>query len=194
MIPRESGTIGRQTLMGLLDRIHNFLARRQIRRLRSAGLVIGQNVHIGPMVFIDPTCCWLISIGDGSTLAPRVTILAHDASTKKHLGYTKVAAVAIGRDVFLGAGAIILPGVSIGDCAIVGAGSVVTKDVPAGAVAVGNPAAVVASVSELIEKHKSRLAASGASGDQPLSISHGLNQGQKEALRAELADRMGYVA
>jgi maltose O-acetyltransferase len=123
-----------------------------------------------------------------------VTILAHDASTKKHLGYTKVGRVAIGRDVFLGAGAIILPGVSIGDGAIVGAGSVVTKDIPAGAVAVGNPATIVASVSELIEKHKSRLAASGVYGEESLPISRGLNQGQKETLRAELADRMGYVA
>ena len=49
----------------------------------------------------------------------------------------------IGSDVWIGGGAIILPGVTIGDGAVIGAGSVVTKDVPAGVVAVGNPCRVV---------------------------------------------------
>jgi maltose O-acetyltransferase len=53
--------------------------------------------------------------------------------------------VRIGRHVWIGAGAIILPGVSIGDDALIGAGSVVTGDVPAGATAFGNPACVQAS-------------------------------------------------
>ena len=48
--------------------------------------------------------------------------------------------VSIGRNVWIGGGAIILPGITIGDDAIIGAGSVVTRDVPAGATAVGNPA------------------------------------------------------
>ena len=52
--------------------------------------------------------------------------------------------VRIGRNVWIGAGAIILPGVSIGDDALIGAGSVVTRDVPAGATAFGNPARVQA--------------------------------------------------
>jgi maltose O-acetyltransferase len=52
--------------------------------------------------------------------------------------------VHIGRNVWIGAGAIILPGVSIGDDALIGAGSVVTRDVPAGATAFGNPARVQA--------------------------------------------------
>jgi maltose O-acetyltransferase len=50
--------------------------------------------------------------------------------------------VRIGRNVWIGAGAIILPGVSVGDDALLGAGSVVTHDVPAGATAYGNPARV----------------------------------------------------
>ena len=53
--------------------------------------------------------------------------------------------VRIGRHVWIGAGAIILPGVSIGDDALIGAGSVVTRDVPAGAIALGNPARLQAS-------------------------------------------------
>jgi maltose O-acetyltransferase len=48
--------------------------------------------------------------------------------------------VRIGRNVWIGGGALILPGVSIGDDAVIGAGSVVTRDVPAGATAYGNPA------------------------------------------------------
>src|SRR3712207_8603225 len=70
-----------------------------------------------------------------STLFPYTTLfrsLAHDASTKLHLGYTKIGEVHIGRRVFLGAGAVVLPDVRIGDEAIVGTGSVVRKDVPSG--------------------------------------------------------------
>jgi maltose O-acetyltransferase len=53
--------------------------------------------------------------------------------------------VRIGSDVWIGGGAIVLPGVAIGDGAVIGAGSVVTRDVPAGATVVGNPARIIAS-------------------------------------------------
>ncbi len=57
-----------------------------------------------------------------------------------------VAPITIGDNVWLGGGAIVLPGVTIGDDSVIGAGAVVTKDVPAGLVAVGNPARVIRSV------------------------------------------------
>ncbi|MFC3816427.1 acyltransferase [Lysobacter sp. GCM10012299] len=79
---------------------------------------------------------WLIEIGDDVTLAPRVHVLAHDASTKRALGFTRIGRVRIGERVFVGAGSIILPGVSIGDDVIVRGGSFVTTDIPAGSVAV----------------------------------------------------------
>jgi len=54
------------------------------------GLIIGENVFINFGCIIDESFCWLISIGNNVTLAPNVHILAHDASTKKALGYTKI--------------------------------------------------------------------------------------------------------
>lgn len=87
---------------------------------------------------IDDAHCWLISIGNNVTLAPNVHILAHDASTKRELGYTIVKPVTIGNNVFVGAGTIILPGVTIGDNVIIGAGSVISKSIPSNSVAIGN--------------------------------------------------------
>ena len=82
------------------------------------------------IIMQKPSHCWLISIGDNVTLAPYSQILAHDASTYNFIKYTKISDVTIGNNVFIGAGAIILPNVKIGDNVIIGAGSVVTKDIP----------------------------------------------------------------
>ena len=106
---------------------------------------------------IDPSHCWHIRIGDNVTLAPRVHILAHDTSTKLFLGYTKVANVTIGDNVFIGAGTIILPGVTIGNNVVIGAGSVVTKDVESNMVYVGNPAKKNCALSDYLEKEKSAM-------------------------------------
>ena len=94
------------------------------------------------------------------TLAPRVHILAHDASSKGFLNYTLIAPVKIGSDCFIGAGSIILPGVTIGDNVIIGAGSVVTKSIPDNSIAVGNPARVISSyniTNENMEKMRKTL-------------------------------------
>ena len=114
-----------------------------LERLIKDGLSVGDNFHAQEGVIIDPGHCWLIEIGNNVTLAPRVHILAHDASTKNILGYTKISNVKIGNNVFVGAGTIILPGVTIEDNVIIGAGSVVNKDIPANVVAVGNPCKVI---------------------------------------------------
>ena len=81
----------------------------------SNGLKLGKDCNIQFETIIDWSHCWSIEIGDRVTLAPRVHILAHDASTKRPLGYTALGRVKIGNDVFVGAGTIILPGVEIGD-------------------------------------------------------------------------------
>ena len=109
--------------------------------------MIGQNI-------IDPTHCWHIEIGNNVVLAPRVHILAHDASTGLFLGYTKVSNVKIGNNVFIGAGSIVLPGVTIGDNVVIGAGSIVSRDIPTNSVAVGNPAKVICSLEEYLSKEK----------------------------------------
>lgn len=107
----------------------------------------GHNISLGPGAFLNFNCIILdvepVSIGEGTAIGPAVQILAADHPRDPGLRRQKLRfgrPVTIGANVWIGGGAIILPGVTIGDDAIVGAGSVVTRDVPAGATVVGNPA------------------------------------------------------
>lgn len=109
----------------------------------------GFNIRLGDDVFLNFNCVILdvvaVTIGDGTQIGPAVQIYAADHprdAIQRRAGLEFGRPVAIGRNVWIGGGAIILPGVTIGDDAIIGAGSVVTRDVPAGAAAVGNPARV----------------------------------------------------
>lgn len=132
--------------------------RSQLEIAISNGLRMGKNCSVMGECIIDPGHCWLIEIGDRVTLAPRVHILAHDASTKRELGYTALASVKIGSDVFIGTGSIILPGVTIGDHVVVGAGSVVSRSIPSDSVAVGSPARVVGSCTDYMAKRRKQMA------------------------------------
>lgn len=116
------------------------------------GLTVGKNFSRQEKTLIDQSHCWLITIGDDVTLAPRVHILAHDASTKSVLGYTRIGLVDIGNNVFVGASTTILPGVKIGDNVVIGAGSVVSRDIPSNSVAAGNPARVICSYDDFVAK------------------------------------------
>jgi maltose O-acetyltransferase len=107
----------------------------------------GYNISVGDGVFMNFNCVILdimpVTIGDRTQIGPAVQILAadhpRDAATRRSM-LEFGRPVSIGADVWIGGGAIILPGVKIGDGALIGAGAVVTRDVPAGATAVGNPA------------------------------------------------------
>lgn len=98
----------------------------------------------------------LVVIGKNYISAPGSIILAHDASTITHTGKSRVQKTVIGDNVFVGANAVILPGVTIGDGAIVGAGTVVTKDVPPAMVVAGNPGRVITSVDDYMKKCEAR--------------------------------------
>jgi maltose O-acetyltransferase len=124
---------------------------------KKMGVKIGNNCKIMSEVMIDYSHYWLINIGNNITLAPRVHILAHDASTKNDLNYTKIGLVEIGDNVFVGAGSIIMPGVTIGKNSVIGAGSVVTKSIPENSVAAGNPCKIIYKYDEYIEKQKSLI-------------------------------------
>jgi maltose O-acetyltransferase len=120
--------------------------------LVAKGLKMGRNVQIVDTFFIDPSHCFLISIGDNSIICPNVRLIAHDASTKMILGYTKIGLITIKENCFVGDSTIVLPNVTIGSNSIIGSGSVITKDVPPNSVAAGNPAKVICSVDEYIAK------------------------------------------
>jgi len=107
----------------------------------------GYNISLGDGVFLNFNCVILdvveVVIGDGTQIGPAVQIYAadhpRDAETRK-TGLEFGRPVRIGKDVWIGGGAILLPGVTIGDGAVIGAGSVVTRDVAAGVTVAGNPA------------------------------------------------------
>jgi maltose O-acetyltransferase len=107
----------------------------------------GFNIRLGAGAFLNFNCVILdvvaVLIGDAAQIGPGVQILAADHPrdpAERARGLEFGRPVHIGRNVWIGAGAIILPGVTIGDDALIGAGSVVTHDVPPGARAFGNPA------------------------------------------------------
>jgi maltose O-acetyltransferase len=109
----------------------------------------GFNIRIGVGAFLNFNCVILdvvaVTIGDKTQIGPGVQILTADhprGPAEREAGLEFGRPIHIGRNVWIGGGAIILPGVSIGDDAIIGAGSVVTRDVPPGATAFGNPARI----------------------------------------------------
>lgn len=114
-------------------------------------MMIGDNCNIYTEK-IDIGHAFLISMGNNVTIS-HARLLTHDGSTKKILGYSRVGRIEIGNDVFVGADAIILPGVCIGNGIIIGAGTVVTKDVPSNSIVVGNPARVVGTYDECVKKN-----------------------------------------
>lgn len=142
----------------LLSKIYRFFYPIDLVTMyKKMGVKIGENCKFQFETVIDYSHYWLIEIGNNVTLAPRVHVLAHDASTKTHLNYTRIGKVKIGNNVFVGAGSIILPGVEIGDNAIVGSGSIVTKSIPANSVYSGNPAKFICTLEDFLRKHKTNM-------------------------------------
>jgi maltose O-acetyltransferase len=107
----------------------------------------GFNIRLGAGVFLNFNCVILdvvtVTIGAKTQIAPGVQILTADHPRDpeaRRAGLEFGRPVHIGENVWIGAGALILPGVTIGDDALIGAGSVVTRDVATGATVFGNPA------------------------------------------------------
>lgn len=181
--------MGARTLATALR--NRFIGRRTAEDLRRLGMVHGRDLHLGPGAIIDEDFAYLIELGDDVTLAPRVSLIAHDASTKVHTGLTRIAPIRIGSRVFLGAGVIVLPGVTIGDDVIIGAGSVVTRDVPSGHVAVGNPASVVATLTDFIGRREAAREQAHTFA-RPPHLEPGFGPATAAGLRADLADGGAY--
>lgn len=113
----------------------------------------GENIHIGARTFVNSGLTALdvarITIGEDCQIGPNVQLLTPTHPVEPGPRRDKLEAarpITVGNNVWLGGGAIVLPGVTIGDNSVIGAGAVVTKDVPANVVAVGNPARPVRKV------------------------------------------------
>ncbi|CEO35468.1 bacterial transferase [[Clostridium] sordellii] len=120
----------------------------------------GNNIYFGNNCEVNMNCTFLddnkIIIGDNALIAPNVQIYTafHPTNAKDRFGEmkkdgsfefckTQTAPVHIGNNVWIGGGAIIMPGVTIGDNVVIGSGSVVTKDIPSNKIAYGNPCRVI---------------------------------------------------
>lgn len=172
--------------------IYRFRGEYTTEKLISMGMTVGKNFGRLNGVILDPSHCWLIEIGDNVTLAPRVHILCHDASTKQFLNYTKIGRVTIGNNVFIGAESVVLPGVTIGSNVIIGANSTVTHDIPDNTVAVGSPAQILCSLEEYLQKERTRMNIAPCYGEEYTlrqNVSMELRLKQKE----ELKGKIGYI-
>jgi len=115
---------------------------------RAMGVRIGRGVFVGLDTWLDDQFPELITIEDDVTVSFRVTVVVHDDARRLDrveagAGHGTVAPVVLKRGCYLGAGAMVLPGVTVGERAVVAAGAVVTRDVPPGTLVAGVPARVV---------------------------------------------------
>ncbi len=115
----------------------------------------GRHVHFGKAVYANFNLTMVddthIYVGDYTMLGPNVVLATAGHPILPELreqAYQYNVPIRIGRNCWLGAGVIVLPGVTIGDNSVIGAGSVVTKDIPANVVAVGNPCRVLREINE----------------------------------------------
>ena len=150
---------------------------------RALGVKVGEHVRFAdgmPSFGSEP---YLVEIGDDCVLSGRVTFLTHDGGIRvcrdlveDYASLTKFARVRVGRGCFVGAFAVILPGVTIGDGCVIGAASVVTKSVPPGEVWAGNPAKFVCTTADYARRAEARS-----------------RTPEQEALRREVKARRGYA-
>lgn len=166
---------------------------QDVDALVAQGLQLGENVFIASGTTLDGGFPWLITIGDHVTISSNVHVLVHDASPRRHIGYSVVAPVRIGRRAYIGAGVIILPGVTIGADAIVGAGAVVSRDVPPGAIAVGCPARVVGTTEDLVARHRALLDERPCYPKEGYTAATDPTDATRRQMQRELADGHGYV-
>jgi maltose O-acetyltransferase len=141
----------------LLSYLNYKADRLRLAKLMARGLKVGKNVYIMEGVSFDWDYPFLIEIGDDCRISKGVRILAHDATTFRHLGVTRLAPVRILDDTFIGERALIMPGVSIGPRTVVAAGSFVNRDFGEGAMVAGNPARAYGKYDDLLKKYEAML-------------------------------------
>ena len=142
----------------------------------------GKHVHFGKNVYANFNLTMVddshIYVGDNTMIGPNATIATAGQSIDPALRDVQAQfniEVHIGRNVWIGGGCVLLPGVSIGDNTVIGAGSIVTKDIPANVVAYGNPCRVIREIGEHDRKYYYR--------DRKVDVE--VRDGQIESLTSE---------
>lgn len=173
-LPSDEEIVKEQTMC--LEKLYDYNATRPLEQEKRAALLKemfaeigegcyiepplhsnfgGRHVHFGKNVYanfnltlVDDTH---IYVGDHTMIGPNVTIASAGHPILPELrekGYQFNMPVHIGKNCWIGAGVIIVPGINIGDNTVIGAGSIVTKDIPANSVAVGNPCRVIREIND----------------------------------------------
>lgn len=176
----------------LREIIYRLRGEYTTEKLVKMGMLVGKNFGRLNGVILDPSHCWLITIGDNVTMAPRVHILCHDASTKQFLGYTKIGRVTIGNNVFIGAESVVLPGVTIGDNVIIGANSTVTRDIPSNSVAAGSPARILCTLEEYLNKERTRMDNAPCYGEE-YTLRQNVSMEKRLEQKSALDGKIGYI-
>jgi acetyltransferase-like isoleucine patch superfamily enzyme len=136
--PRGASVLHSKHIQEILIEVrHLILYLRKIYLRKIYGMTIGKDVRISLKANLDKRNPKGVIIGDGSYLAFGATILCHDMSRNIR------RPVIIGKNCFIGANSMILPGVTIGDEVVVAAGAIVTKDIPNNTIVAGNPARII---------------------------------------------------
>lgn len=148
--------------MGLIKRIYTKLF--PLKAAIKSGMQVGEGVSlVSPLHTNFGSEPYLITLGNHVRISSSVMFTTHDGGTwafrheEKYRGIVKFGRISVGDYTFIGARAVILPGVNIGHHCVIGACSLVTKDVPNGTVVGGIPAKVICTIEQYAEKCKSNM-------------------------------------
>jgi len=190
----DSPAVIRDALAGITRRARDRLrGDPHVDRLVAQGLQLGADTHISRPIYIDQLHPWLITIEDHVTIGPYVAIITHDTSLVQHTGQTRLGRVILGKRVYVGVGAILLPGTIVGEDSVIGAGAVVHGQVPPESLALGNPA----KISPIKSAAAWQLASAARAPNWPYqgwTIYSGITDARKREQRETLANGVsGYV-
>ena len=172
----------------MINKLRKIVSDMYIKRLVQRGLKLGENVDFEKGVNIDANFPWLIEIEDNVVLSPWVYILSHDSSSKSLTGLMKIGKVSIGKNTFIGARSIIMPGTKIGKNCVIGANSIVTRDIPDNSVAVGNPARVISTIDEYKDKLHTECDNYGLIYSRSFTLWGGVDDKKKEKMQEEIIE------
>lgn len=158
------------------------------------GMKVGKNFMRQSGTRLDPSNCWLITIGDDVNLANNVQLIAHDYSSCKYTEHCRLGRITIGDRAFIGAGAKILMNVKIGEDVIVSSGAVVTEDVPDNCVVAGVPAKIVGHTSDFVGWEMFQISKCDRVFDRSYTVFGGATQEKRNELLKWLDEHPGQAA